>query len=155
MLEIRVVTNASNGKDYKYDFANDSVNRVERTKEIMDRHNDIIEVIYKDAPLKPIEVCIDDEDNSFKGMTYGQHWNGWECPLFTYEVMLEIMKDWNYQLNYDLVTYDKDKDIFKIWDKDYGDEEDEEDTYISEPSIIDDVKYYSMGYCFIWTKVER
>jgi len=97
--------------------------------------------------LKPQKFTLDflfDEGKSIDGMTYGQTWNGWECPYFTPENAEKILS----YFTEGYLTYNAEKDVYQH--DGYGDGKEID---IFEPVIIDGQKYYSIGgfnWCW-WT----
>ena len=102
----------------------------------------------------------DDTKPNIEGITYGNTWNGWACPYFTFENALLISewvnKDQDYckehQLPIAQMTYDEAKDtFFYVQDLDVPSDVDE-----YEVSIIDGIKYYAIGshgWCW-WNMTE-
>jgi hypothetical protein len=88
--------------------------------------------------MKPYKAffSMDCMDENIEGLTYGNTWNGWACPYFTYENALklaELMPDFN-------MSYDSKTDTF-IANTDDGFETSEE----FPAKVIDGVKYYGIG----------
>jgi hypothetical protein len=55
---------------------------------------------------------ITDNLEKFEGYTFGELWNGWACPLFTFEVAEQIRLS---SVNEDFVlTYDKNSDTYSV-----------------------------------------
>lgn len=86
--------------------------------------------------MKPYKALfsMDCMDVNIEGLTYGNTWNGWACPYFTYENALklgELMPDF-------FLKYDAETDSFKANSDDNDNEE-----FTAE--VIDGVKYYGVG----------
>lgn len=52
-------------------------------------------------------------EGRYTGFTYGERWNGWECPFFTYEECEKIINAINL-LEFDFAKYDKNNDRFIV-----------------------------------------
>ena len=89
-----------------------------------------------------------DNTKSFKGITSGQLWNGWECPLFNKESIDSIIDEFIcINTHYDMNIYFKGVNLVVI---EYGEKE------ILTPTIIDGVNYYDLGWCaWTWEKTNR
>jgi len=88
------------------------------------------------STLQKALFSMDCFDENVEGFTYGNYWNGWACPYFTFENAMklsEIAPDFN-------MTYDSKNDAF-ICATDDGFQGDEE----FEGIVIDGVKYYPIG----------
>jgi len=91
----------------------------------------------------------------FKGVTFGQLWNGWECPLFTLDVVKDILaglgtEDEAKNCSFSFYEYDSFYDVIieRVW---WGGKIEAVDT--SKPILIDGVKYYSVAsFCWTWSK---
>lgn len=55
-------------------------------------------------------VCIDGDDRHFTAYNTNEHWNGWECPLFTKSVGEKICQFLNTENC--KISYNKDNDCF-------------------------------------------
>jgi hypothetical protein len=53
---------------------------------------------------KPITATIDGE-TEYKGFTFGERWNGFECPMFTKSVSMQIMNDINETDSFETKSY--------------------------------------------------
>jgi hypothetical protein len=100
---------------------------------------------YKNAKFT---LDIFDFKESINGITYGKNWNGWECPKFSKENGLKLIKLFD-QYSDDVIinplSYNKEKDIF-VYDN--GQQDDYEEF---EPMMIDGKNYYSIGaYNWCW-----
>jgi hypothetical protein len=87
------------------------------------------------------------DKQSINGITYGNNWNGWECPKFTKKNGLKLIKLFNQVCGEDdnPLRYDSKKDLF-IYDN--GQKDDYEEY---EPTMIDGENYYSIGaYNWCW-----
>lgn len=83
-----------------------------------------------------------DLGETIEGLTHGDTWNGWECPLFTFDNVEKIIKRFG---NRSLIKYDNQKDAF-IWGYHDSDEIEE-----FEATTIDGKKYYPIGaYSWCW-----
>ena len=95
--------------------------------------------------MKPYKAffSMDCMDVNIEGLTYGNRWNGWACPYFTYENAMkiaEVMPDFH-------MWYDMDKDLFFTTDEETDPEE-------FCPKIIDGIKYYGIGNCsWCWDEI--
>jgi hypothetical protein len=96
--------------------------------------------------MKPYKAffSMDCMDVNIEGLTYGNRWNGWACPYFTYENAMkiaEVMPDFH-------MWYDMDNDLFFTTDE----ETDSEEFF---PKLIDGIKYYGIGNCsWCWDEIE-
>lgn len=43
------------------------------------------------AELRKATFALDDDDHAYEGVTTGELWNGWECPIFTRATVEQIM----------------------------------------------------------------
>jgi len=87
-----------------------------------------------------IEMMFEIEDSGkYLGLSDGRTWNGWQCPLFTFEVAQQIAKD--FSVYDDKLIYDEANDTFIYKTDDYPD--DESDTF--EAIMIDGKKFYAIG----------
>ncbi len=91
-------------------------------------------------------IC--DDHNAYIGYTSGRTWNGWATPYFTLEEAKKIQAEWNG------MTYDEDKDEFRI-----KYEDDDSEPYIWEGEDIqteDGIKHlYGIGaYSHIWDELD-
>jgi hypothetical protein len=88
----------------------------------------------------------------FEGITFGQRWNGWECPQFDIDNINKILEGLGSEAeakecNFSYYEYDSVYDV--IIEKVYWDGKIEAvDT--SKPIVVDGIKYYALG-CFNWT----
>lgn len=84
-------------------------------------------------------------DEVFDGYTSGESWNGWACPLFTFdqaERIVEAFRARGWDASYDEST---DQFVFSI----EHDSLDEKDSY--PPVNVNGRKFYPVGaFCWIW-----
>lgn len=91
----------------------------------------------------------------FNGITFGKLWNGWECPLFPIESINKILSDIGTEedaklCGFSFYEYDSLYDV--IIEKYYYNEKIEY-CATEKPTIIDGIKYYSLGaYSWTWRK---
>jgi hypothetical protein len=89
-----------------------------------------LEDFKKDAPEPVMRAALFsfDDGPDFPGYHNGTRWNGWGCPSFTHEVVLQIAEmtnmDPDYQLEYDgasdtwaWVTPDDEDDDPTVWER--------------------------------------
>ena len=91
---------------------------------------------------------INDSDSRYVGYTYGEHWNGWACPMFPYEEAQRILAVLNEEVP-GAMSYDIDKDCFIC----RMDDNDEPDIYeVHDVETIDGtLQLYDIGNrCWIW-----
>lgn len=65
--------------------------------------------------MKKSLFTIDGVDAIFEGYTEGRYWNGWDCPYFTKEVGMQIVRVFNNQtpmLEDEYMRYDENIDAF-------------------------------------------
>jgi hypothetical protein len=87
-----------------------------------------------------------DDGIAIDGYTFGDYWNGWDCPFFTFENAKKVVEAFGNTLQ-----YDQNQDVFIYHDPQYMDDEDKD---IFESVIIDNQKYYSVGgWNFCWYEV--
>ena len=86
-----------------------------------------------------------DDDVFIKGITYGYTWNGWACPYFTKESVLQIAKEMP-----DFgIQYDANQDMF-FGESEYYDREE------WQSKIINGQKYYPIGNCsWCWYELTK
>jgi hypothetical protein len=88
-----------------------------------------------------------DDGESIEGITFGDTWNGWACPYFTFENGMKLL-NW---FDEGYLSYDAEKDVFNYVDDNY---DDCVDSY--KPTIIEGKKYYCIGgYNFCWYEVKQ
>lgn len=86
------------------------------------------------------------EDQTIDGISQGSHWNGWECPYFTFENAMKL-KDLFGKNGF--LKYNKKKDVF-IFDSKNDDREE------FEPVFIDGIKYYAIGaFSWCWNREDE
>jgi hypothetical protein len=93
-------------------------------------------------------------EESYRGYTRGQTWNGWACPYFEFEEAQRVVQSQVRRSN-DLeddreykAEYRQGEDAFCFWDPYY-------EEWITYESIeIDGKKFYPVG-AFEWTWVEE
>ena len=86
--------------------------------------------------LKKAIFSMDCFDENLEGFTYGNTWNGWACPYFTYDNAMKLatlVPDFGMQ-------YDAKNDKF-FAESEYYDREEWESV------MIDGQKYYPIGNC--------
>lgn len=88
------------------------------------------------------------EHKSYEGITIGDFFNDYECPLFSLDVAMEIMKDlnisWENGVTEEAIIYDKYADEFLYTHALLNEE------YIKfKPKTINNKKLYGIGY-FSW-----
>lgn len=107
---------------------------------------------YKTMKKEIFEIETAEGFAQFEGITFGQRWNGWECPQFDIDNINKILEglgseDEAKECNFSYYEYDSVYDV--IIEKVYWDGKIEAvDT--SKPIIVDGIKYYALG-CFNWT----
>lgn len=102
---------------------------------------------YKGKGAVSRRFCFDDE-RAFNGYTFGDLWNGWECPHFEFETAMEVARFSNEGGGY-MSSYDKETDTFYFYDP----ASDETETYTGEiiPTERGEKKVYALGaYCWCW-----
>lgn len=88
------------------------------------------------------------EDTVFEGYSTGDMWNGWECPLFSFEVAQQLMTIFN-KLGLDNMIYKPDSFICKNL-------EDLPESESFEGIMVEDQKLYPIGaYCWCWREAEE
>lgn len=81
--------------------------------------------------------CVTDSPR-FEGITDGQHWNGWACPMFTLETMKKI-QEW---------IGDKDGGRIDIEGNQVFDVFEDERTELTK-IVVEGITYYSIdGWCW-------
>lgn len=97
--------------------------------------------------IRPTHFSMDSlGDVRLDGFTVSETWNGWACPLFTFEQAQQLVKA--YQEAGLRAWYDEDSDAFSF-EVDLGGELKEIDTFPAEE--IDGKKFYPVGSsCWIW-----
>lgn len=91
----------------------------------------------------------------FKGITLGDKWNGWECPMFPIRSIHKILADIGTEedakdCGFSFYEYDSLHDV--IIERFYNDGKIEY-CATEKPTIIDGIKYYSIGaYSWTWRK---
>ena len=96
----------------------------------------------------------------YKGVTFGDLWNGWECPLFELEEAQRVIEHFNYQQKtfggeyYDLFTYLVDEDAILTQTFEEGKHLPQYDS-IDKGTTIDGVRYYDIANCnYTWELVQ-
>jgi hypothetical protein len=94
--------------------------------------------------------------SKFKGITFGDLWNGWECPYFTIDVVNEILNDVSCDEDtckeYSYCYYEFDSLYNVIIEKTYWDNKIEVAS-TTKPILIDGIFYYPLGaYNWTWSK---
>jgi hypothetical protein len=85
-------------------------------------------------------------DRNLDGFTQGETWNGWACPLFTFEQAQQLVKA--YEENGLKAWYDEASDAFSF-EVDAGGDLKEVDTFPAQE--VEGRKFYSIGAgCWIW-----
>jgi len=96
----------------------------------------------------------DDGSKTYEGYTFGRTWNGWECPYFTKEIALEMMKEFD---NEDQPAhYDEDTDTF-VYVMDADDPDNMTDYYKGEDHDYngETIHLYGIGVMgWIWDEIE-
>jgi hypothetical protein len=91
-----------------------------------------------------IEITFDGTEEAYMAITYGERWNGWECPFFTKENAEKVLRDLETE---GFWSYDKESDTFYMHFDDY----DEPDEF--EGIDINGTKYYPIGNgCWCWSR---
>lgn len=97
-------------------------------------------------PHTPAVFAIDATEGLFHGITAGQRWNGWACPMFSFEEAKRLTALNNDSEFCGSISYDADKDAFLFRSEDQ-DEEDPPEVF--EAETINGQKYYAIG-AFSW-----
>jgi len=104
--------------------------------------------MQKIEPRKTLFALDFFEDNqSIEGITFGDYWNGWDCPYFTFDNAKKLLTIFDegflkFDANQDAFLYDPYKNGEEI------------DTF--EATIINGEKYYSVGgWNFCWYEVKK
>lgn len=97
-------------------------------------------------PCTPAVFSIDAFDGYFHGVTTGQQWNGFACPLFSLEEGKRLAAINNDDPLCGRLEYDPKSDSFLHWD--YGNEDQGPQGF--PVTVIDGQKYYPIG-AFSWT----
>lgn len=85
----------------------------------------------------------------FKGITFGNYWNGWECPYFKMDECLKLLPVFNLDNDYMQIEYNQQDDAFYLNDFAYP-----EEPSIYHANMIDGEKYYPLGSWFLtWSKI--
>ena len=98
------------------------------------------------------EIETENGFDQFEGITFGQRWNGWECPQFDIHNIKKILdgigtEEQAKECNFSFYEYCPTYDV--IIEKVYWDGKLEAiDT--SKPILVDGIKYYALG-CMNWT----
>lgn len=134
---------------------------IDQIKEMYAALGEIIKESETGEKWFPYVFSIDGEYYKAPGYTNYSTWNGWECPVFTFENASTIMDEFNSnELN--KAWYDENEDAFYFFDG-YAYETIEE---AKEDNAIDvckgftirvldnDIKVYSIGDGWIWNKKE-
>lgn len=103
-----------------------------------------------DQQFKPAKFKMDffDDGISIDGFTYGNTWNGWAIPYFTFENAQKLIPIFEGYL-----AYDANQDAFTYLDPVHMEVEDIE---IYEPVMVNGNKYYSVGgMSFCWDIVNQ
>lgn len=88
----------------------------------------------------------------FHGISQGQHWNGFACPLFSFEEASRLASINNRTDCCGMLVYDEPKDAFLFYDIDTDNIEPVE--YASV--LVDGQKYYPIGaFGWCWTDVSE
>jgi hypothetical protein len=92
----------------------------------------------------------------YKGVTFGDLWNGWECPLFDLKTTIKILNDVvggeEQKHEYDFTFYQYDNVYDVIIETSFYNAT-IECVQTHKPIVIDNKKYYSIGsYCWTWMK---
>lgn len=97
-------------------------------------------------PQRPAVFQIDAIESYFHGVTQDQHWNGFACPLFSFEEAQRLMDLNNHTDFCGQIVYDADQDAFLFHE--FGIESGERpDVY--KAVQIGDQKFYPVG-AFSW-----
>eukprot|EP01038_Epipyxis_sp_PR26KG_P019144 gene19144-27116_t len=91
-----------------------------------------------------------DGGKKYAGFSQNEYWNGWACPLFTFEVALEIASEMNTALANSLV-YDDGDDSFVARDDSCPSNEWERFKAV----VVGAKKLYPIGsHSWIWDEVD-
>lgn len=97
-------------------------------------------------PPRPAVFQIDAIESYFHGVTHDQQWNGFACPLFSFEEAERLMALNNHTDFCGQIVYDAEQDAFLFHE--FGAESGERpDTY--KAVLIDGQKFYPVG-AFSW-----
>lgn len=106
------------------------------------------------TPKRPFEIISVslDEGPSYQVYSRGEHWNGWQCPYFSFEEATKLTEH-PYLIG---LKYDAEKDQFIYDDPEYADDTTyEADIYEAETITVDgkQIKVYGIGaYAWCWHK---
>ena len=92
----------------------------------------------------------------FKGVSFGDLWNGWECPYFTLDIVNKILNKVSCNeetaKEYSYCFYEFDSVYNVIIERTYWDKKIEV-VNTTKPILIDGVYYYPLGaYNWTWGK---
>ena len=104
-------------------------------------------------PHRPAVFQIDAIESYFHGVTQGQHWNGFACPLFSLEEAQRLMALNNHTDFCGQIVYDAAQDAFLFYE--FG-VESEEGPDVFNAVLIDGKKFYSIGaFSWCWQDVSN
>lgn len=104
-------------------------------------------------PHRPAVFQIDAIESYFHGVTQGQHWNGFACPLFSLEEAQRLMALNNHTDFCGQIVYDAAQDAFLFHE--FG-VESEERPDVYKMVLIDGVKFYPIGaFSWCWQDVSN
>lgn len=104
-------------------------------------------------PHRPAVFQIDAIESYFHGVTQGQHWNGFACPLFSIEEAQRLMALNNQTDFCGQIVYDAAQDAFLFHE--FG-VECEERPDVFKAVLIDGEKFYPIGaFSWCWQDVSN
>ena len=104
-------------------------------------------------PQRPAVFQIDAIESYFHGVTQDQHWNGFACPLFSFEEAQRLMELNNHTDFCGQIVYDAAQDAFLFHE--FG-VESEERPDVFKAVLIDGEKFYPIGaFSWCWQDVSN
>lgn len=103
-----------------------------------------------------------EDGNEYEGYTFNRYWNGWECPMFEFDIAMEILHECEKRKDEEgalYITYDKENDTFFYHCNDEYEEDAEPYGEKGHDILGEDGKIhhvYDIGACsWIWSEVSE
>lgn len=112
-------------------------------------------VVGSDRIARAGSFGIDGMVNNLAGYTFGDTWNGWQCPMFTKDVGLQLVGSWD-ATDGTMLRYDEAGDVFIVSTRS-GNGTDT-DTYVGTDVLTEDgmKRVYGIGaFGWTWDKAEN